>query len=68
MNKQLNTELEQLLDRYTATAVMRELHDVCLEKAMHIEMNWQDAPLASVWNKLAGTLAKSVTVATDHKI
>lgn len=41
--------LESLIDAYGVREVMQELATLCFEKSEHIQSNWQDKLLASVW-------------------
>lgn len=49
MNNELTTELERLVDQNTLASVIAALCCVCIEKAEHLEINWQDKTQAKVW-------------------
>ncbi|HET9363952.1 MAG TPA: hypothetical protein VFP71_03095 [Candidatus Angelobacter sp.] len=48
--------LEQMIDRINLAYVIDTLGDVCGEKAIHIDANWQDTRAANVWRKAAWSL------------
>jgi hypothetical protein len=50
------TVLEQLIDRTSLETVLQNIGNICVEKAEHIRTNWQDDPLARLW-QLAGMRA-----------
>jgi hypothetical protein len=59
--------LESLIDASSLADVLETVGDICGEKSQHIAENWQDTPLAALWNRAAsrvGTCASSVPVQT----
>jgi len=52
--------LETIVDKHELLHVMTALECMCSEKAMHIEMNWQDKRLAREWNRAANALTTAV--------
>ncbi len=44
-------ELEQLVDKFGLSDVLALLSEICSEKELHIESNWQDHTLAKKWRK-----------------
>jgi len=42
-------ELEKLIDRIGLLRVMTMLAEICDAKSDHITSNWQDYPLAKIW-------------------
>jgi hypothetical protein len=51
--KELEPQLEALVDKYSLATVLGTLSFVCSAKAMHIESNWQDGALAHKWDEAA---------------
>lgn len=47
--KQLEPQLEQLVDAHGLQDVLHALREVCFDKANHIAHTWQDVELAKVW-------------------
>lgn len=47
--KELTEQLEKLVDATSIDTVARCLALVCFEKAEHVQINWQDRPLARQW-------------------
>ena len=43
--------LEKMIDGSSLQSVVDALVDICNEKADHVRTNWQDEPLAKVWEK-----------------
>lgn len=54
--------LESMVDSTSVSTLIETLSEICWEKAQHIRDNWQDEPLAQVWeragNQLSGFYAK----------
>jgi hypothetical protein len=44
-------ELEKLVDASSLLSVLTALELMCLEKAEHIRVNWQDKTAAKAWDK-----------------
>jgi len=51
MNQQDQDTIETLIDIYSLSEVIEALSDICMEKAEHVETNWQDHTLAKIWRK-----------------
>jgi hypothetical protein len=58
-NKGYVETLEQVVDAVTLRATLRMLVDVCHGKAEHLNTNWQDPKMASVWEDAAKALDKA---------
>jgi len=43
--------LEALVDKHGLLHVLTGLECICGEKAEHVRTNWQDEPLAKLWDK-----------------
>ena len=59
----MSNNLEDLVDEYGLSDVLRKLSDICGEKADHLRTNWQDSTSADRWDKayiLLNTLAERV--------
>ncbi len=54
MNKDDFWALEELIDKRSVAEVLSTIADICSEKAMHIDENWQDHALARAWRKVSG--------------
>lgn len=54
--------IESLIDQHGLSYVATLLAEVCSAKADHIEENWQDAPLAQLWNEAASGLLTDVEI------
>lgn len=46
-------QLEMLIDVTGVKQVIEAIAEICHEKASHVECEWQDLPLAKLWNKAA---------------
>jgi Mn-dependent DtxR family transcriptional regulator len=42
-------QIEQAIDRMGLHNFLGVISDICLEKAEHVESNWQDRALARAW-------------------
>lgn len=42
--------LESMIDTADLSAVLRALALVCVEKAEHLQVNWQDKPASKRWD------------------
>lgn len=51
--------LESLVDAYGLTNVLASLAAIALEKADHVEVNWQDAGLARAWRNASVALDRT---------
>ena len=52
-DQEIRNALEPLVDSVGVADVLIQLHIVCLEKAEHVGIEWQDKTLAKVWERLA---------------
>lgn len=52
-------QLESIIDGQGLAETLRQLEQICYEKAGHIETNWQDFGLAKVWTVMGGKVAYS---------
>lgn len=53
MKKDFSEMLEDLVDSNGVKGVLLEIVDICYQKAIHIDENWQDENLAMEWEDLA---------------
>lgn len=53
---ELQKALEPLIDKHGIADVLQAIVAICDAKAEDIAVNWQDAPLAKRWAKLANAL------------
>ena len=58
--KLVTEALENLVDKTSLEDVVDSLAELCLEKAEHLESNWQDTKSASSWLKCAKILEKAI--------
>lgn len=58
--RQLEQQIETLIDRHTVAKLLEVMAQVCFEKSDHIKENWQDARLAKFWEMNAKTLTKII--------
>jgi hypothetical protein len=49
-------QLEQLVDQNNLQDVLHALAEVCIEKAEHIQVNYQDTFTANLWTSRANTI------------
>lgn len=47
------SNLERMVDKHSVLDVLIALKNVCEDKAVHIDVNWQDSVLANEWMKAA---------------
>jgi len=45
-------KLEELLDFHGPAELLEMLAEICIEKSMHVQANWQDQGLSLAWRKL----------------
>jgi ribonuclease D len=57
-HKEIKNEIESALDRIGATDFANLLCDVALEKAEHVQTNWQDRDLSRAWKRYAKAAEK----------
>jgi hypothetical protein len=55
-NKELENQLETLVDRFGLKTVVDRLANVCWEKADHLRSNWGDKVLAKDWSCAASRI------------
>lgn len=51
MTKDEESFLEGLIDKHGLSAVLYAVATLCMEKAEHLEGNWQDKPSALCWEQ-----------------
>ena len=51
VERELQDELEQLLDKTTLATVIELLANICILKAEHLRTNWQDDKTAKCWDQ-----------------
>jgi len=56
---QIQNILEDLVDASSVSAIISTLESVAYEKAEHVRENWQDEPLARVWERIGKSLNRS---------
>jgi hypothetical protein len=56
-------DLELLIDRRGLEQILQQIADICAEKAVHIQGQWQDAALAQQWDGVALAIAKTAAKA-----
>ncbi len=49
-------KLEELIDTFSVSEILRLMSEICDEKADHILTSWQDEPLADWWSKTSNDL------------
>lgn len=52
-------DLETYLDRTTLQDMLLTLAEICRDKAEHVQSNWQDDQLETMWNKHADLIEKT---------
>lgn len=57
--KTVADELEAIVDKQGLAETLRQLEQICYEKAGHVEEAWQDGALAKAWTKMGGKVAYS---------
>lgn len=60
MSNDIETILEQLINRHGLTHVVNTIAVICIKKAAHLREHWQDDTSAQVWEMDAATLTKAV--------
>lgn len=58
--EQLKNQLENLIDSTSLAEVLEAISQVCYEKELHIEENWQDPATAKNW-KHAGLKISNIS-------
>ena len=61
-HKQLQDQLEGLIDRHSLLDVLLAIGNICAEKSDHALTNWQDSDLADAWTRAMIEIDK----AADH--
>jgi len=54
-------DLEKIIDSIGLSDTLKLMATIAYEKADHVEMNWQDAGLAKLWDQAALKLEKLST-------
>jgi hypothetical protein len=62
------TKLEQLIDRSSLAMVLLVISEICHDKAEHIRTNWQDAPLARLWEFAAHRIDTSANSGSISRV
>jgi hypothetical protein len=44
--------LEEMLDFHGPSQLLEMLAEICIEKSIHVQQNWQDRELSLAWEKL----------------
>lgn len=44
-------DVEDYIDKHGMVHLLTMLENICLEKAEHVQTNWQDRTLASAWRR-----------------
>lgn len=60
--------LEPLVDKHGLLHIVTALELLCGEKAAHIEMDWQDKPLAREWDRATNALGIAARKIADLSI
>lgn len=53
--------LESIIDKQGLTNTMRDIEQICYEKAEHVRANWQDYTLAQQWERAGKRLGTEST-------
>ena len=61
-------DLEKIIDRRGLQQTLNAIAEICGEKAEHIQSNWQDAPLASCWDRAGRALQLTAARAVFGKV
>jgi hypothetical protein len=57
MEKDTKAILEELVDSTSVSDVLQMLSEIYFEKSEHIRDNWQDEPLARIWERAGNRIA-----------
>lgn len=49
--------IESLIDQYGLAAVLRGISNICDEKSLHVQSNWQDRHTAQAWSRAGLTIS-----------
>jgi hypothetical protein len=55
----ITEELEALIDATSLLDVLTGLELICVEKAEHVRVNWQDRALAKLWDRASIVCGKA---------
>lgn len=58
MTNYLKADLENKIDTYSLSHIIDTLSVICLDKAEHLRVNWQDEFTANQWERMARKLNK----------
>jgi hypothetical protein len=56
-------EIESLVDTHGVYTVLSAIQEICYAKAEHVRDNWQDRPLAKLWDKVGKALSPACVAA-----
>ena len=65
LHQQQKDDLESLIDVYGLDMLAAALADICIEKAVHVRTNWQDAALGRIWERAAKAAQKLQDAAAE---
>lgn len=54
----LKDKLESLIDSNSVATVLEAMSQICYEKSLHIQENWQDKSTAKHWDKAGNDISK----------
>jgi hypothetical protein len=60
-SKLLSLSLESFIDANSLQDALQLLSEICWQKANHVQSNWQDSKLATVWEH-AGTAIDKLSI------
>jgi hypothetical protein len=66
LNAVIEYQLEDMIDKHGLTTILDMISNICQEKAIHIESNWQDESAAKAWRK-AGRLIDKMTSSKSYE-
>ena len=52
----MRDELEKMVDKFGLDSIIEALREICILKADHLRVNWQDEPSAENWERKAELL------------
>lgn len=62
----IKDNIEKLIDQYRLVDVMHAIAEICHEKAVHIETNWQDNNLSRSWHNMAHKIERNTWIILDY--
>lgn len=66
--KEQEEALEAMIDSESLARVLENLETVCLEKAEHLRVNWQDEATAKAWERVALRIDRATVKALEEGI